>query len=45
MAKLFLFENPVPYKWVKEAFIKVIDKYLPTAKFDEEGEAYHGNSI
>lgn len=40
MAKLFLFENPVPYKWVKEAFIKVIDEYLPTAKFYEEGEAY-----
>ena len=40
MAKLFLFENSVPYKRVKEAFIKVIDEYLPTAKFNEEGEAY-----
>ena len=39
MANLILFENSVPYKWVKEAFIKVIDEYLPTTKFDEEGEA------
>ncbi len=40
MAKLFLFENPVPYKWVKEAFIRAIDEYLPLTKFDTEGEAF-----
>ena len=38
MAKLILFENPVPYKWVKEAFIKVIDEYLPL--FYTKGEAF-----
>ena len=40
MAKLILFENPVPYKWVKEAFIKAIDEYLPITKFDTEGETF-----
>lgn len=40
MAKLILFENPVPYKWVKEAFIKVIDEYLPITKFNTEGETF-----
>lgn len=36
MAKLILFQNPVPYKWVKEAFTKAIDEYLPLAKFNNE---------
>ena len=40
MAKLILFENPVPYKWVKEAFVKAIDEYLPITKFDTEGETF-----
>ncbi len=39
MAKLILFENPTPYKLVKDAFIKVIKEYLPSVKFDMEGEA------
>ena len=40
MAKLYLFEHPVPYKWVKEAFVKVIDEYLPSAKFEDPGDAF-----
>jgi hypothetical protein len=36
MGNLILFQQPVPYKWVKEAFIKVIDEYLPTARFKKE---------
>ena len=40
MAKLYLFEHPVPYKWVKEAFKKVINEYLPTAKFEDSGESF-----
>jgi len=40
MAKLYLFEHPVPYKWVKEAFVKVIDEYLPTAKFEDPGDSF-----
>ena len=39
MAKLILFKDPVPYKEIKEAFIKVINEYLPKTKFDMEGEA------
>ena len=39
MAKLILFENPIPYKWVKESFQKVIDEYLPITKFKMEGES------
>ncbi len=43
MAKLYLFEHPVPYKWVKEAFVKVIDEYLPTAEFEEPGDSFAWN--
>lgn len=40
MAKLYLFTNPVPYKWVKEAFEKVIEEYLPAAKFEDPGDTF-----
>lgn len=36
MAKLILFKNPVPYKWVKEAFTKASNEYLPSSKFNSE---------
>jgi hypothetical protein len=40
MAKLYLLNHPVPYKWVKEAFVKVIDEYLPTAKFEDPSDVF-----
>jgi hypothetical protein len=40
MAKLYLFNEPVPYKRVKDAFEKVIEDYLPTARFDDSGDAF-----
>ena len=40
MAKIYLFKNPVPYSWVKEAFLKVIDEYLPNAEFDDQGDRF-----
>lgn len=43
MAKLYLFNQPVPYKWVKEAFVKVIDEYLPTAEFEDSGDVFAWN--
>lgn len=39
MSQLILFEKAVPYIRVKEAFQKVINEYLPSSKFDMEGES------
>ena len=40
MAKLYLFNNPVPYSRVKEAFAKVITDYLPNAQFEDPGDNF-----
>ena len=40
MAKLYLFNNPVPYSRVKEAFVKVITDYLPNAQFEDPGDNF-----
>ena len=40
MAKLYLFNQPVPYTWVKEAFVKVIEEYLPHAEFKDPGDSF-----